>query len=271
MTGPRPARHRLVAVDLDGTLLNSRHEISERNLLAIKRLQERGVKVVVVTGRASYIAARWVRRLGAGGYHITFNGAAVVDYDRAAHFNVQYMRPGPAADLTGWLEAHRVWYAAHTLETPYSPWEGREESAAFERIGDPIPEVARVTPYIDRLLKVMLVLCEGTALENELRSLFEGPLAVARTGPSLLEFMNPRASKGAALAWVAAAYGVVREEVVAFGDSQNDVSMFENAGLAVAMGNASDAARQAAHVVCEDCDSDGVACALERFVFPCLE
>ncbi|MGE5484803.1 MAG: Cof-type HAD-IIB family hydrolase [Ignavibacteriales bacterium] len=261
-------RYRIIAVDLDGTLLNSKHEISRRNLLAIRRAQAHGMKVVVVTGRPTYTAAPWIRQIDSGGYHVTFNGAAVVNYGTAEHVNAQYLDPVAAARLLGWLETHRIWYSANTLEAAYSPWRGEEETAAYERIGEPVPEVAPVATCVDRLLKVMVILDEGSPLENELRARFGGPLAVFRTGPSFLEFMNPRASKGAALAWVAAACGVRRGEIAAFGDSQSDVTMFENSGLAVAMGNSSEDARRAASVVCEDCDCDGVALALARYVLP---
>ena len=91
-------------------------------------------------------------------------------------------------------------------------------------------------------------------------------LRVVRSKPIYLEFNSPTANKGAALKFIAQQYGIAREEILAIGDSQIDISMFEYAGLGVCLENGTSDAKEAAGYVAPSNDNDGVADAIEKYV-----
>ena len=144
---------------------------------------------------------------------------------------------------------------------------GVQQDCASLEYGEPRPVVV---PALDGCsvpgpVKVVAFVAEGPA-ERKVRSAMRGRLDVVRTGPLFLELMAPGVTKGAALARLMAAAGVPRGEVLAIGDHFNDLSMFEVAGLGVAMANAPWEVRESAGAVTADCTDDGVAAALRRHV-----
>ncbi|MDR7402958.1 MAG: Cof-type HAD-IIB family hydrolase [Armatimonadota bacterium] len=264
--------YRLAAIDLDGTLLGSDLTISPRAREAIRRARAAGCTITLCTGRMYASALPYALELGLDVPLITYHGALV---KTAPGGEVLYRRFVPLA------LARRVVTFCQERGFPVNVYYGdglfverhTPESAAYgalarrrvEAVGDllafmqddPIKLVALAAP--DRLVDL-------ARLEEEWRATHGDALYVTRSQPEFLEFMHPEATKRRGLLEVARRLGVRREEIMAVGDSWNDLEMFRAAGLAVAMGNAPAEVQREADYVTARVEDDGVAEALERFV-----
>jgi Cof subfamily protein (haloacid dehalogenase superfamily) len=259
-------------VDLDGTLLNSDWEISPRTERAIRAASARGVYVILATGRMYASTLRYALRLDLRLPVITYNGALVKD---VATGEVIYQRMLPKE------YAREVLALVKELSYPVNLYFNHGEdrlyvdrvSAAVRRYSRqssvPFFEVPDLMALLDRDPIKLVVIKEEEALDaliEESRRRWGEAIYVTKSEPTYLEFLHPEATKGRGLAAVARYFGVPREEIMAIGDSFNDLEMFKYAGFSVAMGNAREVVRRAADYVAPPCQEDGVAQVLERFV-----
>lgn len=279
-------RYRLIALDLDGTLLNSRKQITPRTREALRAVRERGIVTAVATGRASHSALSWSGQIG-GGPVICANGAALFD----ATGQLIYTRALPVGPLS---EALRIGKASGLLLECYTPDQividrpfGQMRAfLSWVRPSLSLPEalaglyriwrVNRIRPVRDLIkwaakpgaapvLKLM-VLGESAALRTYADQITgSGPgLEITSSAPDNLEVTASRVSKALGLEHLAARLQIPREAILAFGDSGNDLAMIRYAGLGVAMGNATDELKAAAGRQTGSCDQDGVAQAIEE-------
>ncbi len=268
-TPPPPAwSPRLVACDLDGTLLGHDHTLSERSRTALERLPARGVPFVIATGRAIGSWLPTARRLGLTGLAICANGATVVDGDG----EVLAQRPIPPAALSAVLARLRraVPDAVAAVER------GTEllHEAGFPRAVGALARPTRTVATHDliaRPVSKLLIRSVGkpdAAWRAVVAEVMGSHLSVVDSGlPDLVEAMAAGVSKATGLDWLAARLGVGQADVLAFGDMPNDVPMLRWAGHGVAVADGHPAALAAADAVTEPCAEDGVAAYLER-VFP---
>lgn len=267
--GPGPVRPRLVASDLDGTLLRPDGTISGRTARTLAGLHEARIDVVFVTARPP----RWVDEVAhavAGhGVVVCLNGAFV--YEPAAGRVLEAHPIGDAlvrelvADLREALPG-----AAFAVEGVA----GIASEQHFEHGEHPVPHGAPVAAAVEELLDgsagKLLVRCRGTSTDELVARVEEvlGERAVvANSGAvGLAEVCGPGVSKGIALARWAASRGVAPHEVWAFGDMPNDLPMLRWAGRAFAVANAHPQVLAAAHEVCGSNADDGVAKRLEALL-----
>ncbi len=281
---------RLIALDLDGTLLNSRGELTERNRRAIEEARQRGVRVALVTGRRFRDARPLALELGLDVPVIAHNGAltkhartletvaAILLPLETAHEVVRVGRAHNAdamvsddPDGTGLLVYDHINEDNHSL-AKYIAWSRRihgDEAVASVR------RVPSLKDYLDHA--PVQVSFSGTCHWIEhLSALMERELGARvklltarylKQDLALLDVLHPQASKGAGLAAVAAEHGLAPAEVMAVGDNLNDLEMLRYAGTGVVMGNAEPLVRDITncHVTATN-DQDGVALAIERFV-----
>ncbi len=281
---------RLIALDLDGTLLDSRGELSRRNCDAIAEARARGVGVALVTGRRFRDARPLALELGLDVPVIAHNGAltkhahsletvsAVLMPVEAARAVVRTGRAHGADALVsddhvgaGLLVYDHI-SPGNTALARYIEWSRRvvgEEAAASIR------RVESLDAYLDHD-PLHVAFSGGCAGMERLAEVMRDELGTSvrllltlyqKTDFALLDVLHPEASKGAGLAAVAAEAALGREEVMAVGDNFNDLEMLEWAGTGVLMGNADPALgeRGRFHATATN-DEDGVAAAIERFV-----
>lgn len=262
---------KLVAVDLDDTLLDSGLRISPRCLEAIRQVQERGIMVTLATGRMYSSALPYARKIKADLPLITYQGALVKNSQSE---EVLYYRPVPTALA---VEVMRFFRQAQVHFHTYLGDELCLESLTEE--GIMYANLAGVEPRIvpdlmaavqqEQAPKIMAVTDNERALldmELELKARYSGALNITRSKPFFLEIMHQSANKGDALRVISEHYGIDRKDVLAVGDSYNDLAMIEWAGVGVAMGNARDVVKDAADFVTASNEEAGVAEALCRFV-----
>jgi hypothetical protein len=268
--------YRLLALDLDGTTVEGGQQPTARVTEAIAAAVTHGAHVVVATGRPYASAQRYAAMLGLKTPVICFQGALVKESggDERTLF-VESVPAEPFADVVALAEKRRLELNIYTERriyhgpTSYSPefydlWFGGETqpvtslAAAFARLCD----------QAEPILKGLFI-CEepgGRQLTHDLHGVVGARLTVMRSHPLFVEVTSPCASKGRALAFLAAYYGVSQSETIAVGDSGNDVSMVEWAGLGVAVANATPDVLAAARWIAPPVTEGGVAAVIERFI-----
>lgn len=262
---------RLVATDLDGTLLRSDLTLSERTTVALRTASAEGMLVALVTGRPVRWLSRVYDQLGIDIPAVCANGAVVYDpaLDEALH--VSPMVPAVLADLCQRLRS-TVPEARFAVEIE----EGRTlryETAyplRWDR-DDPAVQVVDSLAELTSVAAVKLLVRAGERDPDEFTELVAGCLdglaeATHSSFTGLVEISAVGVTKAAGLAWLCERHGVPAAEVVAFGDMPNDLPLLAWAGHAVAVANAHPAVLAAADEVTAANDEDGVATYLERLL-----
>lgn len=257
---------RLLAIDMDGTLFNSQSEVSPGNRQAIARAGAAGIKIVIATGKPYGGIAGLVTELEFVAPQITLNGGAVVIPATQAVISDQPMADGQYRAITARLAERNIPYVVYTAGQLYCRrW--YDEIDYLLQIREPRPVILPAIDELTRVIKILTFVERGDHDREELiRSLAIPGMRVIRTSDRLLEYIDERANKGAALRQVADHVGVGMDRVAAIGDSENDLEMLRSAGLAIAMGNAVAPVRSASHWIVADNDHDGVAEAISRIL-----
>ena len=272
---PQPGQIRMIALDLDGTLLRSDNTIGPRTLQALHEAHARGVQVVLNSGRMVAAMESTADLLGLDVYAVGYNGAAA-SAPRAQGRRRLFERPVPrdvARELVDLAHERRLQLNYYRDELVFS--EDRPDLRPFvelyrARTGSPFRFVANLADHLDvPPLKAIFVTdpAERERLAEELAPRFAGRANLTKTDPEYLEFLHPEVHKGAGLRGLCEALKLPLSRVMAVGDADNDAPMVAAAGWGVAMANARESVRQAACVITEnDCNHDGVAEAVERWV-----
>lgn len=263
---------KLIATDIDDTLLTSHGVISPATVAALKTALAAGIKVVPCSGRPLAGVRRYMDTLGIDGdeqYAITFNGGVV---ETAGGTVIQTL--SLSNDLYRRLDSFSTtekagYYVLDSASTVFTSnkdvdrftvvqaWENR--AGLYIRIPDEMP--ADFTP-----VKAAFVgsTAELDRIEPAVLAAFGDEAYIVRAGKNFLEIMNKDAGKGNGLRALTAALNLTPDQVLVFGDEKNDLPMFDFAGTAVAMGNGSDLAKSHADYVTSSNDEDGIAAALKH-------
>jgi hypothetical protein len=264
---------RLVAIDLDGTLLNDAKAVSERTAAALRGLPGRGVKAVIASARPPRSVRHIYRMLHLDTWQINYNGALIWDEPAGRAVFHQPMSP----DLTLRMIHHaralhpQVLVSCEILDQ----WHTDQYDAAFAstfttetgRLFKP-DVVAPVESWCNQPITKLLFLGEPAiiaAIKASILAGFPQHISVIHGEPDLLQIMDGRAGKAAALRMVAEHYGVPLAEVLAIGDAVNDMDMLQSAGVAIAMDNAHPSVKQVAHWIAPSNNDHGVHAALARY------
>ena len=260
---------RLAAVDLDDTLLNNDHLVSNRSCKALRRLSEQGVVVVLISGRMHQSILPINNRIGLENPIISYNGGMV---RHARTGEILYHTPIPASIATELVEYcdQRKLHLNFCLNDQLYIKKHNEWSDLYEKrtgvtataLGD-LHQLDGEEPtkmqVLDTPERIDLVLLES-------KERFDRRLYVTRTQIEYIEFMNPDVSKGRALTALADQLNIPMDLVVVFGDGYNDESMMKVAGFSIAMRNSIDEIKICADYITETNQNDGVAVAIEQLL-----
>ena len=265
MTPTTPPR--LIALDLDGTLLTSQGVVTERTACALRRLRAQGVRVVLCTGRPPRHTELMAVELGLSELVIAYNGAAVLNFatgettyrhqlPRTLAIKVIHILRERYPEVMIGLETHHGWYldtALFELRRPVLEARGLAFPSAHGKAEDFVQ---------DTVIKV-LVRHPTLGAPDLARALGTLPLYATWSSRGLLEVMAERTNKQETLAYLCNKLSIAPAEVAAFGDQNNDKEMLAWAGVGVAVANA--ATRRNDFVTASN-DEDGVAAVLERWL-----
>ena len=260
---------RLAAFDLDGTLLNSDHELSPENCEALQQLTMNEVLVVLVSGRMHRSMQPISDQIGLENPIISYNGAMV---KHATTGEVYHHTPVPA-DFAMAIVNDCIDQNLHLnfcLNDELFVAERNEWSKLYEsRTGVPATPVGDLRQLAGKTPTKLLIIHPPEKLPpllNSFKSQYDDKLYVTQTQPEYIEFMNPDVTKGRALTALAKRCEIPIESVVAFGDSYNDESLLKTAGFGIAMENAVAPIKACADHITATNDENGVAKAIWQLI-----
>lgn len=261
-------KYKLVACDIDDTLLNSKGEVTPRVKEAIVRAREQGVIVTVATGRGFKGSKRIIDEIGVDTLTINYGGAQITDARTSEIVSVQSV----GQQLV--VEAVEL---AHSLSLYIQVYDGDE--FVFEREGKWSDLYASFLGFkgraVDDITKhewntPKLLCIDEPERIRELLPLFgerfEGRLKVSTSKANYIELNDLNSDKGVALEKLIGMLGVKKEETIAVGDNLIDLPMIEYAGLGVCVASGTESVKAKADYVAPGCDEDAVAHVLEKFV-----
>ena len=262
-------KYKLLALDIDGTLLNDKRELTERTVGAIKRAIDSGVHVTLCTGRPIQGVKWLVERLGITVPVITYNGAEIVDPASGEILFKNQLLPSDAVKIAEygrdrgvtliiWSKGELYGYPMNERVDFYKQIALTEPKEATDIKGLAERGITKII-WFDEIDRV-------NQFKTELNKSDFKSVTYVTSNPRFLEFFNSEVSKRISMEKLAEILGVSREEIVAIGDGYNDVPMLEGAGLSIAMGNAPDDIKAMCHKVTLDNNSDGVAYAIEEYI-----
>lgn len=259
---------KLLVSDVDGTLVRGDKTLSQATIDAFGRLRAAGIAATLISARPPSGIIRLARALDIAGPLGAFNGGALIDASGAI---ISAQRLGPdiaatalalleAADVDIWLFARGLWCSRDDRNIHTD-----QERVAADAEPTLVSDFSGLGP-VDKIVAISEDHAGLARLEAQVIAAIGEHATVARSQPYYLDITAPAANKGEGIAAIARAAGVSLAQTAAIGDMANDLPMFARAGLAIAMGQAPEAVRAAAHVVTASNDDDGVALAIDRYV-----
>ncbi len=261
--------YKLVALDVDGTLLNDDHEITEKTRNTVMEAAKQGVEIVLCTGRGPLNSIPFMKSMGLGGYVISHNGAATVEVETHNIVHQFGMDPLQLEPFMKYCREHGVHFDVNTAFEMYvdqveelaGPVRSMYENylmlpsnlPSWEELSDPVVKftVFGESADIDRVYADW--------------SQWTLPFNMLRSGEYFIDLMHSQASKGSALQQLAARRGYEPDEVLAIGNYFNDITMLTYAGMGIAMDNSPVEVKAAANVVTTSNNEDGVHEALVKY------
>lgn len=266
---------KLIALDLDDTLLNSERQIDDGNVTALRACAERGKYVVLCSGRAEDAILPFVRRLEiagkeAGRYLIAINGCSIFDLHTRQQIFCRKVEPEILKRTNEIAKTYGLCSEVYTADTIYYPEYNEWTKLDVDLCGLKGVEVPDYDELLNQPFVKMLVPGDPELLQKlqaELRAEFGERAVIFTSKPYFLEILPPNCGKGEAVTWLANHIGIPVETTMGFGDSMNDESMIRMCGYGVAMCNGLDEIKAIADYITEkDNNNSGVGDFLQKNV-----
>lgn len=262
---------KLITIDLDGTLLDKDKNVSQKNLEAIKKCAEKGIYVVIATGRPYLGAKSLIKKLGLfNSFIILYNGGKVIDIKNNKTIYTNTINGSDIKEIYQLSIKNNLYYHAFKenedlitqLFNPYTALEVRINHIPFKN------ELIKNINDDDKFLKGMIVGDEASLdlLEPKVPSSFKEKYSIVRSAKVFLEFLNKSVDKGNALNFLKDYLNLKDDETMAIGDAGNDLGMIKEAHIGVAMKNSMKNVLDVADYITEnDNNNSGVAEAINKF------
>ncbi|MBQ7620655.1 MAG: HAD family phosphatase [Treponema sp.] len=266
---------KLVALDLDDSLLNNELLISDRTVAAVQKAAEQNIYVVICSGRSPSAILPFVRRLDLAGteqgrYAVASNGSVVVDLHKREEIYSAKVDGDVLAQAKKAADKVGLPCQVYSSSMVYASVDNEYTRMDSKLTGVPSEVVPDFENFVKSGFAKMMVPGDPkilVGLQKELAARFEGRAVVLISKPYFLEILPANCGKGEALEFLCGRLGINMKDVMAFGDSMNDESMIVKCGLSVAMSNGLDKIKdEAAFVTRLTNDQDGIADFVEQFV-----
>lgn len=265
-------RPKLIAVDIDGTLLNSNSKLTERTKRALQRAMDQGIHVITATGRMYPSALPFVREIGMTSPCVFYNGAAIRNPVTGGSVFEKSLGVDLTRDVIRFYHDHG-WYVQIYYNDQLYVMDSTDTKCKYY---ESIVKVKAIPMGVDfwdwdvdatKLLGIALDEKTFQYMTRVVKGKFSHRLHATTTWGSFVEMVNSEVNKAYGVDMAAKILGIDRSEVMVFGDSNNDKEMLEWAGCGVAMGNALPYLKELADEVAPSNDEDGIAQVVERFLF----
>ena len=268
-----PLSYRIISLDLDGTLTNSQKVITPRTFEALMRAQREGVRIVLASGRPTYGISSLAQQLQLDkfdGFVLSYNGGRIIDWRTEKAIYSQTVDTDLVPTLYIFAESAKlpiVTYQSNAILASFNEGKYLAEEARINGMPVVVAEASAIQGGATKFLipgePQLLV-----DLEAKMKEVLSNRMEIFRSAPFFLELTPKGIDKAQSLQRLLAHLGMKREDLMAFGDGFNDLSMLEYAGMGVAMGNAVDEVKAIADFITISNDEDGIAIALEQLLYP---
>jgi len=265
---------KLLAIDLDGTLLNENLEISKENIGAINLLRDTGVKVIIATGRPEQLVKPYIDVLDMEDNLIMYNGSVIGHPFKKNREYSLVLDKSVSKEIIEFCEEFDCLYMCYTKEAIISKpnyrvdfFENRNK-LLDEKDRCVFKDIRNIDEIVDNDINKILIIENDVSKNKKITSFVKNfeSLNVVQSQNGFIDVNPKEASKGKALAHYAKKLGIDQTEVAAIGDQDNDVSMLEYANVSIAMGNASDKAKGVADYMTLSNEENGVAVAIMKYI-----
>lgn len=262
-----------LVLDIDGTLTNSKKEITPATKAAILKIMEVGHKVILASGRPTPGMRRYEQELELekyGSYLLSFNGAKVVECRSG---EIVYQRTVPLTFVSQLYKFAKengcglITYLGNEIVSAFEPDKYVELEAGINWL--PVRTVENFDKFVDFDINKCLMTAEperAAILEKQLQERFGEHLSIYRSEPFFIEIMPKNVDKATSLKEMLGIIGIRREDTICCGDGFNDISMIQFAGVGVAMGNAQGPVKEAADYITATNDEDGLVQVINEFI-----
>lgn len=255
----------LIALDLDGTLLDHGAGLPQQNAQAIRRARACGVDTILATGKTRESAVHIIAALDITLPCVFSQGNVIVDAAGQMLREIT-VEPSLAADVLAYAREHDRPLLVYDRQGLWASAPGVHCEIIHDVYGEPAPRLVDPIPDSEGIYKILVAAGDdGPALRSGLEQHFGDRLRIYQAIPEYVELMSAHVSKGEGVAWLLNYLDIDPRALLAAGDGENDIEMLQLAGIGVAMGNASAECKAAADQIVAANDQGGVAEAIERF------
>ncbi len=260
---------KLFVTDLDGTLLPTGTKVSDRNIQAVRDAAAAGITVTIATGRMYRAALPVAEAIGVNVPIITYNGALIRTVEGETLHSIS-LEPELVREAADFFEERNWYLQGYSNDTLYMPVynECSEYYETAQKVKGHVVGWDGLREHRDRVSKMLCISADAAETQARLvecRNYFKGRLDVVSSNPRYLELTPPGVSKASAMEFLAERMGITRAEIMAIGDSGNDLPMLKAAGKSVAMENALPEVKAACDYTTGSCEDDGFAEAIYRY------
>jgi len=258
---------RLIAIDLDGTLLNSSSRISKNNREAIRRSLDGGIKVVLSTGKSIAFVKEIIKDLNLLDPQIVYGGTTIIDKNSKILTALKI----PKRSYIEIIKMVRQWGKGFAIGTADGVLYYEKDHQYLKNIvktGDPLVKVKDLTvdKIADNALLLTITVDKDDQFNNFVKLNIGNDIKTRRGGPYYLNVLNKKAGKVFGIKKILELTGIKRNEVMAIGDSENDLGIIKFAATGVAMSNSPTIIKKSADFIVSDNDNDGVAEAIYKYI-----
>ena len=256
--------YKLVVVDLDGTLLNNKHTISKRNYKVISELRKKGVSFVLASGRPYQSLEKYAKKLNLKMPIISTNGALIKDVNDPDILFKSVFSYNNAEKIFNYGMKNNfsilVYYTDEFLSSD------KDTAIHHKKVEALNFKYSKNLRENKAPLKIVFKAETGEEINKlgEVNNIFASDFYITQPDKQYIAFMNKGISKGRGIDYIKKYYDIKREEIIAIGNNFNDISMFDNSGLSIAMGNSPKKVKNEADFIKKSNEEDGVAVILKE-------
>lgn len=263
--------YRLIALDCDGTLLNSKKEISNRTVTTIQAADSVGIKIVLASARPFYRLKPFTDKLGIASsdqYSIAFNGGLIVNNSETQCLFSSGFTTKEVEELVTLGGTYGTAMFLYTKDGILSSVNDEKYKKKNPDVSFNVVDLEATDFTCIQIFKIAFVNSpeETLILRSKLPDELYGKFEISSSVPQFVEFVSKGITKSGALEYIGQYLGILPSEMAAFGDQDNDIPMLRYVGLSIAMGNASAEVKSYAKITTSSNDEDGVAIAIENSI-----
>ena len=271
---------RLLGLDLDGTLLNNKKQVNWLDEDRIKKAMQKGVIIVPITGRPKKGIPESIEKLFHSSYVITSNGAVTTDVQLQKNIDSAYIHSKTALNIVELIQLQKEkinveifadgigYVQKKQLDVIKELYRGTHLESYFNISRIPVNDINRLIIGRNDDIAEISIMTESIAIKNKIKKILVGfdDIKISSSVQTDLEINAKNAGKGLALLRLAKRLGIRNSQIMACGDSGNDIEMLQSVGISVAMSNATEEVKRVANYITLSNEENGVADMIDRFI-----